>query len=274
MNLAIWKKAVSDAWLHLLLSAVILVLFSWVFIWLLSQFPIDAFSKILDWLPEWLEPLFGIPMQHFGSPAGVLSLLYIHAVTLLVCVGWAVGRGSASISGEIAHGTMDLILSLPVRRATVMLAPAVVATVGAAVLAGAILLGTCIGLATIDFSDDVSTWQFLPGAVNLACMVFCLTGVTTFVSSWNRSRWRTIALAVGFFLVSEILEMVGRVWEWGSWLKYCSFVTAFQPHLVILQPEEHGLLAPAYNGTLLALGLVAYIAAAIVLTRRDIPAAR
>ncbi len=274
MNLAIWKKAVSDAWLHLAISATILVLFSWVFIWLMSQLPIHVFGRVLKWLPDWIEPLLGVPLAHLGSPAGVLSLLFIHMVTMMVCVGWAVGRGSDSISGEIARGTMDLILSLPVWRVTVMAAPAVVATLGAIVLAAAVLLGIHLGLATIEFGDDVSVGVFLPGAINLSCMIFCLTGVTTFMSSWNRSRWRTIALAVGFFLVSEIVEMVGRVWQWGSWLIYGSFLTAFQPQRLILEPEKTGLLAPWYNGTLLMLGLVAYAAAAIILARRDIPAAR
>jgi len=274
MNLAVWKKAVSEAWLQLVISVAILVLFSWVFIWLMSQLPVNAFGSILKWLPDWIEPLLGVPLAHFGSPTGMLSLLYIHVITLLVCVGWAVGRGSDSISGEIGRGTMDLILSLPVRRATVMIAPAVVAAVGAAVLAAAILLGTTIGLATIDFSDEVSTIEYLPGAINLCCMIVCLTGITTLMSSWNRSRWPTISSAVGFFLVSEILEMVGRVWQWGSWLVYCSFLSAFQPQRLILEPEHTGLLAPRYNVTLLALGLACYVAAGIILTRRDIPAAR
>lgn len=274
MNLAIWKKAVSDAWLQLVISSVILVLFSWVFVWLMSQLPVHAFGRILAWLPDWLGSLFGVPLRLLASPTGQLSLLYVHVVTMLVCVGWAVGRGSDSISGEIGRGTMDLILSLPLWRASVVVAPAAVATLGAAVLPGAILLGTSIGLLTVDFSDSVSMGQFLPGAINLFSMVFCMTGVTTFISSWNRSRWRTISLAVAFYVVSIILEMVGRVWKDGGWLKYCSISTAFQPHRLILKPEETGLLAVPYNATLLGVGLIAFVLAVIVLTNRDIPAAR
>ena len=274
MNLAIWKKAVSDAWLQLLISCVILVLFGWVFVWLMSQIPNRAFGFLLRWLPNWVEPLFGVPLADLVGPTGQLSLVYVHVVTMLVCVGWAVGRGSDTISGEIARGTMDLILSLPIRRASVLVAPAAVATVGAVFLAAAILLGTKIGLTTIDFGAEVSTRQFLPGAVNLFCLICCLTGVTTFISSWNRNRWRTISLAAGYYVASVIVELVGRLWEWGSWLKYCSFSTAFQPHRLVLKPEETGLLAWSYNVPLLVLGLIAYAAAAVILSYRDIPAAR
>ena len=274
MNLAIWKKAFSDAWLQLLISSVMLVLFGWVFVWLMSQIPNRAFGLLLRWMPAWVEPLFGVPLADLVGPTGQLSLVYVHVVTMLICVGWAVGRGSDSISGEIARGTMDLILSLPIWRASVLVAPSVVATVGAAVLAAAVLLGIRIGLATIDFGDGVSARQFLPGAVNLFCLICCLTGVTTFISSWNRNRWRTISLAAGYYVVSVIIELVGRLWEWGSWLKYCSFSTAFQPHRLILKPEETGLFAWSYNVPLLALGLAAYVAAAVILSYRDIPAGK
>jgi ABC-2 type transport system permease protein len=136
------------------------------------------------------------------------------------------------------------------------------------------LLGTRIGLLTIDFGQGVATRQFLPGALNLLSLMICMTGVTTFISSWNRSRWRTISLAAGFYVVSVIVELIGRLWQSGSWLRYCSFSTAFQPHRLILQPQETGLFAWSYNVPLLVLGLAAYAAAAVILSYRDIPAAR
>ena len=130
MNLALWKKAVSDAWLTLVVSCVLLILFCWLFVWLMSFFDVGAWSRLLNLLPDFVQPMVGVPMAKLASPAGQLSILFAHIVTILVCVGWAVGRGSDSIAGEIGRGTMDLILSLPVWRFSVMAVPAVVATVG------------------------------------------------------------------------------------------------------------------------------------------------
>lgn len=274
MNLAIWKKALAEAWLQLLVSGVALLLFGWVFVWMMSQVPHRAFGALLRWLPDWVEPIMGVPLADLAGPTGQLSLIYVHVVTLLVCVGWAVGRGSDPISGEIGRGTMDLILSLPIWRASVLVAPAVVATLGAAILAGALMLGIQIGLTTIDFSDAVSLRQFLPGSINLFCLMFFMSGVTVFFSSWNRNRWRVISLAAGYYVISVIIELVGRLWEWGGWLRYCSFSTAFQPHLLILKPEETGLFAWSYNVPLLVLGAVAYAAGAVILSYRDVPTPR
>ena len=48
MNLALWKKAVSDAWRQLAASSVLLLLFSWVFVWLMSRFQV-AVAAVIFW---------------------------------------------------------------------------------------------------------------------------------------------------------------------------------------------------------------------------------
>jgi ABC-2 type transport system permease protein len=274
MNLALWKKAVSDAWLTLVVSSVLLILFCWLFVWLMSFFNVAAWGRLLNLLPSFVEPMVGVPMAKLATPAGQLSILFAHIVTILVCVGWAVGRGSDSISGEIGRGTMDLILSLPVWRFSVMAVPAVIATVGAAVLAAAVWLGLALGLLCVRFPNPPSLGQFLPGAANLFAMTFCFTGITTFISSWNRDRWRTISLAGGFFIISLILKFVARMWPAGRWLGDLSFLNLFQPQELILSPSAQGWAGFHYDVSLLLIGLLSYAVAAAVFWWRDIPAPR
>ena len=70
-----------------------------------------------------------------------------------------------------------------------------------------------------------------------------------------------------------IAKMVARLWPAGWWIKYTSFLTAFEPQHLVLLSDQPGL-AWRYNSSLFALGLACYTAAAIVLTRRDIPVPR
>jgi len=274
MNLALWKKAVSDAWLTLAVSSVLLILFCWLFVWLMSLFDMGAWSRLLNLLPDFVQPLVGVSMAKLASPAGQLSILFAHLVTILVCVGWAVGRGSDSISGEIGRGTMDLILSLPVWRISVMAVPAVVATVGAAVLAASVWAGLALGLLCVRFPNPPSLGQFWPGAVNLFAMTFCFTGITTLVSSWNHDRWRTISLAGGFFVVSLILKLIARMWPTGRWLGHLSFLNLFQPQELILASPSEGWPGLQYDAMLALIGLLSYAMAAAVFWWRDIPAPR
>ncbi|MGA2257486.1 MAG: ABC transporter permease subunit, partial [Thermoguttaceae bacterium] len=216
----------------------------------------------------------GVPLKLLASPVGQLSVLYVDVVTLLVCVGWALGRGSDSVSGEIARGTMDLILSLPVWRVTVLLVPAIVTTVGSMLLAASVQLGTMLGLASVRFEAPPTSAAFLPGTINLFCMIFCFTAITTLVSSWGRDRWTTIGIAGGFFIFSLIVKLIARMWPGGKRLFALSFLSAFKPQELILMPDVTGRAAALSNLTLLGLGLACYVTAAVIFSRRDIPGPR
>ena len=274
MNPALWIKALSDAWRQLLASVVLLTLFSWLFVWLMSLFKVGAFGIFLNLLPGFVEPMIGVPLKLLASPVGQLSILYIDVVTLLVCVGWALGRGSDSVSGEIARGTMDLILSLPVWRVTVLVVPAIATALGSMLLAASVQLGIMIGLACVRFEPSPASAEFLPGTINLFCMTFCFTAITTLVSSWGRDRWTTIGVAGGFFIFSLIVKLVARMWPNGKWLFSLSFLSAFDPQNLILMPETAGRTAMRYDLTLLGLGLACYVAAAVIFNHRDIPGPR
>jgi len=290
MNLALWKKAVRDSRVFLLVCALLLLAFGWIFVWLMSLLPKEAWSAVLRFMPNLLQNLLGIPVGSLNSDLGQLSFLFVDVVTLLVCIGWAVGRGSDPVSGEIGRATMDLIVSLPIRRFEVIVVSGTVTAAGSAILAVAVCAGAAIGLKTVDFGAGVSPWRLLPGAVNLFFMTFCLTGVTTFLSSFNRDRWRTIWLATGFFVISTILKMVARLWHSGAWLKYLSFLTAFEPQELtvgvtanfsgtagaaksLVQQTDVLAMSLRYNGVLLAIGLAGYLAATLIFTKRDIPTA-
>ncbi len=273
MNRALWKKAVAASWLQLLISSALLVLFAWLFVWLMGLFKLGAWASFLQMLPDFTHRAMGVPIKHIATPQGQITILYEHVITILIFIGWAVGRGSDPISGEISRGTMDLTLTLPVRRASVIFVPTVVSTLGAIVLGVSVWLGMWIGLVVARGGEKIAAVAFVPGAVNLVAMTFCLMGITTFVSSWNRSRWRTVAICVGFFVVSVIIKMVGRLWEPGDWLKYLSFLTAFDPQKLILLPNGAWEMSLQFNSILVGLGLLAYMLAALVFARRDIPSA-
>ena len=284
MNAALWKKAVRDCWLQLVISVFLLALFAWLFVWLMSLFKPGFLVALLDFAPDFAKDLIGISPKLLGKLAGRISVLYVHVIPLLVFIGWAVGRGSDAVSGGISSGRLELILTLPLRRVTVLFVPSVVSTLGAAVLAAALWGGMWLGLQTVELDGDVAASEFLPGAVNLFAMTVCLSGVTAFLSSWDRDRWRTIWLAGGFFVASAIIKMVARLWKPGAWLRYFSFLTAFEPQQLILQPGD--TWSPAWAGdvavplwlcydlTLIVLGLTGYVAAAVIFSWRDIPVPR
>lgn len=269
MNRALWSKALSDAWRLWAGSCALLVLFAWVFVWFTSLFQLGAWGAMLGALPNSLQAMFPVPIARLASPLGQISVIFVHPIAMLVMLGWAIARGSDPISGEIGRGTMDLILTLPARRFWILLVPAIVGTLGAALLAGALLLGIAIGISTVKLPAAVPLGPLVSGAVNLFAMSFCMMGLTALLSAPDRNRWRTMALAGGVFIVAFVIRIVGRVWKTAPWVEYFTFLTAFEPQQLILMPDPR--IAWWYNGTLLGLGLAGYLMAGIILSYRDIP---
>jgi ABC-2 type transport system permease protein len=274
MNKALWQKAFSDIWAQLLISSLILVGFSWLFMWLISLVKADLALAMLNSLPSFFQRMINLPLSDLVSPAGSISVIFQHPITLLVWAGWAVGRGSDSICGEIGRGTMDLLVSLPIRRATLILIPAVAAALGAALLGTSIMLGIALGLLTVSAHQGVGWLQFMPGAINMICMIFCFTAITTLISSVIRDRWRTIAAAVGVYVLSMIIEIVARLWPAGAWLHWCTFQTAFQPQQLVLTQAKSPATAPIYDVVLLGIGILCYAVGILIFSLRDIPSSR
>jgi ABC-2 type transport system permease protein len=275
MNPAVWRKAVADARGQLLVSCLLLVLFGWFFVWIQSLFNMGAVAGFLGLLPDFVQDMVGIPLEQFVTPRGRISVLYMHLVTMLICHGWAIARGSAAVSGGISAGTYELILTLPIRRYTVLLAVGGVASGGAALLAGSTWVGNWLGCLTVTLEGGpVAVTDFLPGAINLFFMTFCFAGFTALFSSFDRSRWRTMCLAGGFLVLSLVLDMVASIWQPGAWLGYLSFLTAFDPAALILDDSGSWAASLRLNGILLTVGLACYTVAGLVFSRRDIPVPR
>lgn len=138
-------------------------------------------------------------------------------------------------------------------------------------------------------SQLVDAQTFTPACVNLFSLGVFLAGFSTLASSWDRYRWRTIGLVVSVYVIEVIVKVVGRGVDYLSWLTYGSVFSAYDPQLLVKmvhhspaaawsvlhydgQGELLGLGPLGYDLVLLALGALCYAAAAVVFTRRDLPA--
>jgi ABC-2 type transport system permease protein len=140
--------------------------------------------------------------------------------------------------------------------------------------------------------EKVDPRDLLPGAVNLFALGFFLAGLSTFVSACDRYRWRAIGIVVGIYVVQLIIKLIGVSMEDWRWLCYGSFFTAYEPQLLVNISVQHPLeawsfvrsttdenarhvlsgLGPlGFDSILWALGLAAYIGAAIRFCTRDLP---
>jgi beta-exotoxin I transport system permease protein len=272
MNRALWIKSLLEARLLLLALAVLLFAFNWIFVWISSMIELGPFGVFLQTLPPSFEKLSGVPFTSVATSLGRISMAYVDPVVVFAATIWGIGRGSDAVSGEIGRGTMEMLLAQPVRRISVLATQAAVTIGGAALLALAAWLGTCAGVATVKLDDQVSMTAFLPGVVNLFALMLFLAGFSTMVSSWDNYRWRTIGVVGGFYVVELVIKVVARLVAKLEWLMQFTFLGAFEPQALIIDPRQAWAVSLKYDGALVGLGLASYLVAAVVFCNRDLPA--
>jgi ABC-2 type transport system permease protein len=237
--------------------------------------------QFLKQMPFNLEVLVSAKFEDLITPVGSIAISFIDPVVLFAALSWGIARGSDAIAGEIGRGTMELLLAQPVRRMQIVITQGVVTTLGAALLACASMGGVYAGIHTVSrkfagkvepLSDLVSGADFWPGAINLFGLMFFLAGISTLASAWESYRWRTIGLIGTIYVVALLMKMIGRLGEQFDWLTYATFLTAFEPHKLILDQDAGWTDAWRYTGLLVALGLLAYAGAIAVFAKRDLPA--
>jgi ABC-2 type transport system permease protein len=273
LNRALWVRTLSDAKGLILGCAAVLLAFFWVSVWMLSMVQLVKLPKLLtEFLPSWMQGMVPIPIEAVGTYEGILSLSYMDPVVLFTLTVYAIARGSDIVSGQLDRGTLEMLLAQPLRRITVFVTHAAVTLGGAALLAAACLLGSFVGLSLVRLPDPVTTATFIPAAFNLFALTFFLAGLTSVVSSCQRYRWQTISWVGGFYIVELIVKIVSRSSPKLQWLAHWTFFGAFEPSVLATAKEDVLALSLRYNGILLAMGLAAYVLAALIFCRRDLPA--
>ncbi len=275
-NRALWRKAIVDARALLIASMILMFAFNWIYVWITSQIRLGALAQIIRELPKAIQNLSGVPIDQVATVPGRIAVAYIDQVVLLTTGVWGIARGSDVVSGEINRGTMEMLVSQPVSRFSILWSQSVVTVAGAALIAGSAWLGTCAGIGTVALEQPVSPKVFVPAALNVFALTFFLAGVSTLASSRDQYRWRTIGLMGGFFVIGLIVKVLSRTVPDLSWLRYFTFFGAFEPQQMVTamveSPASAWTLSLQYDGVLLGLGMASFIAASIIFCRRDLPA--
>ena len=271
-NRAVWRQSWGDQKLLLAALAALWAVFPWIYVWLQSQVPIGDFQMLLRLIPEDWQKLSGVPIAEVATTAGRVALAFVDPVVVLGATVWGVTRGSDIVSGPLERGTMEMVLAAPVSRMAVYASHAVATILGAALLAGILLAGIATAVAFGPWAGEVSAWRFAPAAANAFGLMVCMAGVAGLVSAAGNHRSRTIGVMCGFYVVSLLAKLIGRMSDGLSWVGWLSVFGAYEPQRLVTGTAESWWLLARYDGLLVGVGLAAYLVGAFVFARRDLPA--
>ncbi len=142
---------------------------------------------------------------------------------------------------------------------------------------------------SISLRDQVNSWLFWPGLLNLFCFGFFLCGMTAMFSAFDRHRWRTIGVVTGVYTVMAMFKFAGMSLKHAGTFLWFTFFTFYEPEQAIelyqknpaslwwwQVPSKHyefATLGPMTdNLMLLGLGFCCYAIGFRYFSRRDLPA--
>jgi ABC-2 type transport system permease protein len=224
-----------------------------------------AFDEMAAELPEALMRAFAGDIADFTSPEGFLnSQLFVLIVPLLFMV-LAVARGSGAIAGEEERGTLDLLLSSPVRRWRVLIEKfaAMVVAIGGVGLA--LWLGMAVGARIVDM--EISVWRIGEATLSAGLLGMSFGAVALAVGSATGKRGlsmgATSALGVAAYFVNALAPLAEGIEGLQKLSPFYYYIGG--------SPLVNGLNL-AHAGVLVALTAVAVAVALVTFQRRDLAA--
>ena len=260
-------KSIAEARVAFIGCALLAFLFAWVYVSVITYFQVAQFEAILDRL-QGLERFWPVPFDQILTYPGRIALMFDDPALILCVVGFAIARGSDSVSGEIGRGTMEMLLAQPVSRVQIISVHVVVTLIGMTLVTMVAWAGLWVGInvtqveervrptirvpilnrdVAIPFIEPEKKWVplrekvnirvFGPAALNLLSLGICLAGLTVLMSSWDRYRWRTIGIVIGIYLVQLIIKITG-IAAGQKIITRCSLFCAYEPQRFVLMAVE------------------------------------
>ncbi len=224
------RKLLRDVRVGLIVLIVLLIAFQCLWAKITQRISLELLPQLQGVLSitKFLQTIFSGPGKIILALAGgesirvyvpqdMMSISYVHPLTQIILCVWAIGRAAGAITGEIDRGTMELLLAQPIARPRLLKAHLLLDVLTIPLLClgiwGGTVLGTLwIGLWEPGNSDSaVNPLVFAPALLNVAVLLFAISGYTMWLSACGRFRGRVLGLAVLVTLVQFLINVVGQL---------------------------------------------------------------
>jgi beta-exotoxin I transport system permease protein len=177
-----------------------------------------ALEKAIGNYPEALKKAFGI-----GELSTVEQYLHAEMLSLIVplAVGYLAVRAVASaLSGAAESGRLDVLLSAPVSRRSLVWAAFGAAAVELAVVLVFALALTCLG--SLAAGAHLSFSAALAGFANVWPLALLFAGLAIVVTGWSSRTSVVTGLLAGVLVGMYVLDLAGRLDTSLDWVRYAS----------------------------------------------------
>jgi ABC-2 type transport system permease protein len=218
-----------------------------------------SMDQLMESYPEQLKDAFNI--RALTSVEAYVDAEMLSFIVPLALAFLAVRVITRMVSGAEERGPLDIVLTAPVARRTLvagalLVAAVVVAGVLAVVLGATWLMGTLVGA-------DPSLIVLGRGVANVWPLAMLFAGLAALVTGWAHSGGPVTAICAGTLVGMYVVDLVGKLSEPAEPLRYLS---AFKYYGSAIQD---GIDPLAFAGLLVA-GVLVSVIGALRFERRDV----
>ncbi len=260
----IWKSHRS----FLLFSMIIISLFQFLILRLVTAIDYSPIIMyFLEQLPENVQAMFGENFNSTHTVEGAAAFGLNHPLVLVILSIGAIMIPSRHIAGEVETGTLELILSFPVKRIKLLLNLFISAVVFLFLI---IFCALCSSLLSISIFHQLTFGLFvkmLKIGCNLWLLFVFIMSLAMVLSSFEKEGNKVGIRVAGIALVFYLLHYLSSLWDAIRFTKPFNIFTYYQPE-DLMTGQRSFLLHFMVLSSLILLCLLSSI---YQFNRRDIP---
>ena len=223
--------------------------------------------QLLEQLPENIKAMLGDDVFSMATVEGAAAAGLNHPLVLIILSLAAIMTPSRHIAGEAETGTLELVLSFPVRRITLLLNLYASAVVFLLLI---VFCAFCSSLLSISIFHQLTSVLFvkmLSICCNLWLLFVFVMSLTMVLSTFEKEGSRVGIRAAGVVLFFYLLHYLSSIWDAIRFTKPFNIFSYYQPS-GLMNGQRSFLL---HSGVLSTLILICLLVSIFQFNRRDIP---
>jgi len=219
--------------------------------------------------PPEMIAFFGDPGAGLSSASGYLSLELFGIMAPAIFVVYGCRCAVGSIAGEEYSRTIELMLSLPIKRDIFVLGRFIGIALNLLLLTLSFVVTLIISASLFDM--DISPFILFQNGFNVWMLALSLSALTFFVGTALGTRGVAYAVGFGAFFVGYLISSLAGFVEWLAQVKYLSFFYYYNGYYAEadLNSLVDGILLTPW--LVMGLSVAIFLGLAIfILPRRDI----
>ncbi|MBW7906198.1 MAG: ABC transporter permease [Phycisphaerae bacterium] len=271
MNLAVVGKTTRDTLPLLLVTLASIVVFEVFFVRVMSELAAEllGFWTRQPGLKRLIQMLVGGEVDLGISSTGLITIGFVHPLLFALTWTFILTSSSRVIAAEIDRGTADLLLALPVSRASYYLSVSGVWLVCTALLAGAPLFGLWLGERQCPLKAPLDYAKLALVAVNFLLLLLAIFSAGMLASACFSRRSAAIAVVLGGLLLSLLINFLAQFWPPAERFGFLGLLDYYRPLNIV----RASALSPRDLAVLAGITAACWVGGLWRFCARDIPAA-